>query len=562
MKKRVQVSAAVKDVATVYLRVSTTRQEEEGTSLETQEERCLKWCEEQGVTVCAVNRDVYTGVELDRPGLNRALDDIRQGRAGILLVYDLDRLSRDQIHTAVIFHQVEQCGARVELVREKLDSSPMGHAVRGIMAAVAQIERDKIRERTMRGRRARAERGAIIPGGHPLYGYRFTPDKRGYVIDPETAPIVRRIFELAASGTTLFGIARKLDADGVPTPSQYFKSAGLLGNRPVSAAWKHSTVDLIVHSETYTGRYVAFGRGWVGRTRGVEDKRVQLPESACPAIVDSALFERAQERVARNRTESPRNNNRSLNEQGLLVRGFVVCAYCGHPMVMNYGPKSENRRPRYTCQARRHKTNFECRYSYGLSVVQEDVDKDVWEKVQAFLATPEQLQRSLERYKENARAETEKTQERLDAIDDLIERHKARRTRMYRLIEDATEDDVGELEARVKELGQQIQRLQSERNKIEQRYRPGMFRANDETLRVLRGVAGILYTLPNSAKRDILQYLGVKVKVFKAEATVDARGRTRSRPGARWEVVFGWDGIDNGDTIQIDTERATISITS
>lgn len=562
-KTRKTVSAAVRDVATVYLRVSTTRQEEEGTSLETQEARCLAWCAENGIEVAGINRDVYTGAELDRPGLNRALDDIRQGRAGILLVYDLDRLSRDQIHTAVIFHQVSELGARVELVKEKLDNTPMGQFIRGAMSFSAQLERAQIRERTMRGRRARAERGAIIPGAHPMYGYRFTADRRGLVVDPETAPVVRRIFELAASGVTLFGIARRLDADGVPTPSQYFKSAGLLGNKPVSASWKHSTVGLIAHTEAYAGRYVAFGRGWPGKQRGVEDQRVQLPETACPAIVTAELYEQAQERITRNRAESTRNNKLDINDQGLLVRGFIVCGYCGHPMILrSYRQNTMGRRPRYTCASRHHKTKEVCEYSYGLSVVQEDVDKDVWAKVQAFLATPEQLQKRLERFKEMARSKEGNVQERLDSVDDLIERHKAKRTRLYRLIENADEDDVGELEGRVKELGQQIQRLQAERNKIERSRPPQLLPVDDTILQMLRSVAEVSHRMPNSVKRATMRFLGIKVKVFKAEPGVGVRGRQKLRPAARWEVTFGWDGINDGDKVQVDAERATISITS
>src|ERR1051326_736360 len=181
-------------VAAIYCRVSTLRQEDNGTSLETQEEWCRKHCEEQGWGISSVNKDTHTGSEIDRPGLNAALSDIRTGKASILLAYDLDRISRDQVHTAVIFHQVQTRGARIELVREKLEQTPIGQFIRNSMAFVAEIEREKIRERTTRGLRARAERGAIIPGTCPIYGYLFTADKRGFKVDEQTAPIVRRIF--------------------------------------------------------------------------------------------------------------------------------------------------------------------------------------------------------------------------------------------------------------------------------------------------------------------------------------------------------------------------------
>lgn len=243
MAKAANKREAVKNIAVIYCRVST-RGQEDGSSLETQEDRSRKFCRENGLLVYSVHKDVHTGSELDRPGLNQALSEVRQGNAGVLVSYDLDRLSRNQTHLAVIIHQVqEQFGGSVQFVMGKLDDSPMEVMIRSIVAGFAEMEREKIKERMNRGKRARAEKGAILPGSFPIYGYQWTQDRKAYVIDQEVAPVVKRIFQEVANGSTLYKIAKGLDSDGIPTPSQYFASLGLYSSkRDIAKLWKTASL--------------------------------------------------------------------------------------------------------------------------------------------------------------------------------------------------------------------------------------------------------------------------------------------------------------------------------
>ena len=88
----------------IYVRVSTDRQEEEGTSLGSQEERARAYCQSLGYIVSAVYRETYSGFELHRPELNQLREAIRSGSADVVVAYAVDRLSRNQAHLAILIH--------------------------------------------------------------------------------------------------------------------------------------------------------------------------------------------------------------------------------------------------------------------------------------------------------------------------------------------------------------------------------------------------------------------------------------------------------------------------
>src|SRR5215218_9185505 len=206
--------------AAIYCRVSTSKQED-GTSLETQEQRCRAHAAELGYTVVEtlVVREIYSGAELfDRAGLNRIRDAIRRRDVEAVVVYAIDRLSRDQNHRAVVFAEAEYHDVSLEFVTEKLDDTPEGRLLVSVSSYVAAIEREKIRERTIRGKRAKAEAGRVPSSGLDLYGYVKDRERGIRTIREDEAAVVRRIFREAAAGRPIRDIARRLNADGIPAP--------------------------------------------------------------------------------------------------------------------------------------------------------------------------------------------------------------------------------------------------------------------------------------------------------------------------------------------------------
>ena len=96
--------------AVIYSRVSTDAQERDGSSLDTQERACLEHAEANGWPIAECVRDMASGFTLDRPGIERVRQLLRQGTVDVVVAYAVDRLSRNQNHIGVLFDEVEQAG--------------------------------------------------------------------------------------------------------------------------------------------------------------------------------------------------------------------------------------------------------------------------------------------------------------------------------------------------------------------------------------------------------------------------------------------------------------------
>jgi site-specific DNA recombinase len=311
----------------VYTRVSTAGQEEEGTSLTTQEQRCRAYCDERGWTVADIYSDTYSGASLyDRRGLSALRQAVRNGVGTIVLSYAIDRLSRSQAHLAVLMDDFSRHGARLEFVSETLEDSAVGRFVLAARSFAAEVEREKIQERTTRGIRGRVEQGKLM-GSRAPYGYRWTGDDRSRLeIAPEQATVVRRIFTSLAAGGTQRGLAGELSRDGIPTPWR-------------AKYWMASTIHTMVSNPVYVGRPVGLryertinAGGRTSSRKRAEAQTVELPLGVAPAIIDEATFAAVADHRARNRLEARRGLSEADAERFLLRGGYVRCGHCGFAM--------------------------------------------------------------------------------------------------------------------------------------------------------------------------------------------------------------------------------------
>ena len=157
--------------AAIYVRVSTSRQEDEGTSLETQEASCRAYCAEHGYPVAAVYRETHTASDLfGRKQLGALRETVRKREVGVVVAHALDRLTRDQAHLGLILTEADYAGVAIELVTERIEDTPEGRLIQAVRGFVAEVERLKIAERTQRGRAARVASGKPLPkrGDPPL----------------------------------------------------------------------------------------------------------------------------------------------------------------------------------------------------------------------------------------------------------------------------------------------------------------------------------------------------------------------------------------------------------
>jgi site-specific DNA recombinase len=241
---------------------------------------------------------------------------LRSGEAAALLVYAVDRLTREQNHIGILLDEAARYEYRLEIVTERLEDTPEGKLVLAVRSYAAEVERLKIRERSIRGKRGKLAKGQIVgAGSDDPYGYRLNRETWRHEIVEAEAVVVRRVFELCAVGRYgMRAIAERLHAEGYRTRH--------------GKVMRSSTIWRVLRSPLYKGVTIAWRweknpRTKLNRRRNAED-HITLPEGATPPIVAPDLWAAAQTVLEGNRGDHHRNRARPV-----LLRGMVYCGYCG-----------------------------------------------------------------------------------------------------------------------------------------------------------------------------------------------------------------------------------------
>ncbi len=189
-------------ITALYIRVSTDAQAEEGYSIEAQQEMLEGYCKSKQISDYEFYIDGgFSGSNIERPQMQRLIEDIKEGKIKTVVVYKLDRLSRSQKDTLYLIEDIlNPNGTEFVSLNENLDTSTsIGRAMLGIMSAFAQLERETIRERTSMGMKKRVESGLWMGGGKIPFGFNY--DKiSGKLLPNEDAPKVRKIYQLYING--------------------------------------------------------------------------------------------------------------------------------------------------------------------------------------------------------------------------------------------------------------------------------------------------------------------------------------------------------------------------
>ncbi|MDR1060327.1 MAG: recombinase family protein [Clostridiales bacterium] len=155
-------SEAVNRRVVLYLRVSTTRQAEEGYSLDAQERNLCAWCESRGHTVVSIYRDEGISAKdvQHRPALQQMIDDAKTGDFDLILFWSLSRFTRSVRDLYELYQQLSAIGIEIISATEPIDTTtPMGRAMMGLLTIFAQMERELTSERVYYAMEERAKQG-------------------------------------------------------------------------------------------------------------------------------------------------------------------------------------------------------------------------------------------------------------------------------------------------------------------------------------------------------------------------------------------------------------------
>ncbi len=314
----------------VYVRVSTEEQRERQSIL-TQREFADRYCALHQVTVYRVYSDdgVSGTIPLERrPEGSQILTDARLGKFDQLLVYRLDRLSRETRLILNAVAELEKLGVRVRSMTEEFDTAnATGRLMLTMLSGFASHERDVIRERSVAGTFRVAEAGAWL-GGIVPYGYRKLGEKRDAHIvvseDPipglgmSEAGVIREVFRMAAvERKSCRVIARRLNE--LRIPCAYVRDDRLLlrdkRKQRTSGIWRPGRIRGLITNKTYMGTHEFGKRTTSGRP---------VVSRAVPAIVTADAWRKAQANLKAHMLFGKRNARNQY-----LLRGLIKCALCG-----------------------------------------------------------------------------------------------------------------------------------------------------------------------------------------------------------------------------------------
>lgn len=334
------------DRVAIYIRWSTDDQAG-GTTLDVQRDGCHHYALSQGwlprQDLIFID-DGYSGGNLERPALNRLRAAVQQGQVDCVVVFKIDRLSRNVVDTVNLVLREWDGKCHVKSAREAIDTATQqGRMFFYTLVSFAEWERSVIRERTWSGRLRRLQEGRN-PGFRPPYGLRTGETPGSFALVPDEAAIVRHIFALYARGLGYKAIAVELGREGLR----------FRGGRP----WSAQTVMAVLRNPIYAGRLV------YGRRRGrlaAGGEPVTVESRQLPLIIPAGEFEAAQ--AQRTRRAEERAPNRAVSS-GHLLTGLLRCGGCGSAMM--------GRAPYYICAGQRSRGTAFCNCGY---IRQDELDR-------------------------------------------------------------------------------------------------------------------------------------------------------------------------------------------
>ncbi len=286
-----------KSRAVIYARYSSNRQQE--TSIEGQMSVCHAYARAEKLTIIDeyIDRKI-SGKTDNRKAFQKMLSDSDKKLFDVVLVYSSDRMARNRFDSAVNKKRLKDNNVKLICIEDNIPTGPTGILVESLMEGLAEYYSAELSQKVKRGMHETAKHGRTL-GGHRPLGYRRGADGKYEIVESE-AIIIRKIFDMYASGETCIQICRQLNALGY--------------NIANNSKFGKTSMARILQNKQYIGQY-----------KGGE----VIIENGNPAIVDTQTFKEVQKKLEENKTHPQKHIPERAN---YMLSGKLYCGLCGEKM--------------------------------------------------------------------------------------------------------------------------------------------------------------------------------------------------------------------------------------
>ncbi len=457
-----------------YIRVSTDEQAKEGYGLVYQEEKIKSFVVSQDYILEEKHlyRDEGRSGTLPiegRPELKRLFDDAAKKEFDVVLVYRLDRFFRKTRLLLDALDRLSNFGVGFRSTTESFDTTNItGRFMTTMLGAVAEMERDTIKERMMSGRAVAARSGKWVMGGAP-YGYEIDKKTKTLKIVPEEGKWIKEFFKwLVEENLSLHKIAKRANELKIATKGTRLNRK-ILGKK-VSGYWHKRTLDRILTNDVYAG--IATFRKYAKRPKSVNDimaKKLRPQEEwidiSVPAIVSSETIEAAKQQLLKNREMSERNA-----KQVYLYGKLVHCGYCGYKMPGAFNPPAKEgyiMSKYYRGVFRKEEWLRGSKRCIKCGNYSETRLEPVWEVLKQILQTPKNIYGELEKLGAR-RIDKKAMKEKLGQIEKQLASIEKKKKKLLDLYLDEETTDNRPYRIRLKEYEQDEKDLKKESIRVKQ----------------------------------------------------------------------------------------------
>lgn len=326
--------------AALYIRLSVEFNSNKGDSLETQKDIMeAHLALHPDIEIAGIYTDNgVSGQTLQRPAFQRMLEDIESGKITCVVTKDLSRLGRSTIDTGYYIERYfPQHHIRYIAVNDQFDSEDSenngSHIILPLKNMINEAYAADIARKVRAQQRQAMQEGQFV-GARPPYGYKKDPENcHKLLVNEDTAPVVRQIFQWASEGVALNKIVKLLNETGAPTPGMYYASHAPSASQYLTGGgkWQSRSVIKILVDEVYTGDMVQGKKKSIGHKQypAPPEEWVRVPNTH-EAIISREMFEKVQMLRAQTTADSTKYPLHPYSAN--ILRGRIYCGCCGRHM--------------------------------------------------------------------------------------------------------------------------------------------------------------------------------------------------------------------------------------